>query len=667
MSIPLSDLHSTGRPIPQRQSRGQTIQDNLLAHLSDAQLEEDARRFITDFLFVDIKELLRAICVARDPRIYEAAARSTDPEASHALPVQLRDDEKKALRRERDVPLGERGVWTIIATVSLAAFLQGHVQSSFNGGALYDGVFGLHTAGDSDDREDTSTKLDFTGDDWKLGAANASPFLFAALLGCPLALPVNHYLGRKGGVAIAAFLIFVTSIASAFATTWYHLFGIRLINGIGMGLKAVSTPILASETAVGFWRGTSILAWQLWVACGIAIGFAFNLIFSTAKTDETTFALIMAAPAVPSLALFILVIWFCDESPRYLLRKSSPNYNPKRAYAIIRKLRSTELQALRDIYLLQKSIDKGEPSVDIDHERNISETFINFLRQYRQLFRVRRLRNALVSSSIVNLSQQLCGINVLAFYSGTLFSRAGTDRATAMQYSLGIGAVNFVFCLPAIRTIDTLGRRKWLNLTLPLMAALMAAAALSFRAPDGTRVPLVTVWLFLFAAAYSPGLGPIPFTYASESFPLSHREAGAAFAIAVNLGFGGLLSMFYPRINSSLEDAGALGLFSGLNIVAFVLVFFLLEETKRRSLEDLDTVFEHSKMSFARHQARRLKWFFRRWVLWREEEKPSIGYHPEEPKPGPEALQSSTRMDGEIEEVEASDETRRREIGDLHW
>lgn len=72
-----------------------------------------------------------------------------------------------------------------------------------------------------------------TTEDWKLGAANASPFLAAALLGCPLSLPVNHYLGRKGGVALAAFLIMVTSLASAWARTWQELFGIRLINGIG--------------------------------------------------------------------------------------------------------------------------------------------------------------------------------------------------------------------------------------------------------------------------------------------------------------------------------------------------------------------------------------------------------------------------------------------------
>lgn len=79
-----------------------------------------------------------------------------------------------------------------------------------------------------------------TSDNWKLGAANASPFLAAALLGCPLALPVNHYLGRKGGVAVAAFLIMVTSLASAWARNWQELFGIRLVNGIGVFLGRIA-------------------------------------------------------------------------------------------------------------------------------------------------------------------------------------------------------------------------------------------------------------------------------------------------------------------------------------------------------------------------------------------------------------------------------------------
>ena len=36
--------------------------------------------------------------------------------------------------------------------------------------------------------------------------------------------------------------------------------------------------------------------------------------------------------------------------------------------------------------------------------------------------------------------------------------------------------------------------------------------------------------MYVFAAFYSPGEGPVPFTYSAEVFPLSHREVGMGFA-----------------------------------------------------------------------------------------------------------------------------------------
>ncbi|GKT43400.1 putative polyol transporter 6 [Colletotrichum spaethianum] len=614
-----------------RQINDRAVIENPLADYTDEQLEADVTSFAKASLNVDTAALLRAARVAKDIRLYDEVARNSSESAGRELPVQLTNEEKRALVRERDVPFSEKGMWTIIITVSLAAFLQGHVQASFNGSSLYDTEFGLDTTAEKQSATATGSHAELGADDWKLGAANASPFIFAAVLGCPLALPVNHYLGRKGGMVVAAFLILVSSLASAFATNWQQLFGIRLINGVGMGLKAVSTPILASETAVGFWRGTSILAWQLWVAAGMMIGFAFNLIFDTTpdSNKRLTFQLMVAAPMVPALALLVFVIWFCDESPRYLMRVSSPSHDPQRAYQILKKLRNTELQALRDIYLVHKSLEQEELlSGDANSQpaQGFISTVAGFLRQWRDLFSKRRLRNALISSSTVALAQQLCGINVLAFYSGTLFNRAGVEKRTSMVFSLGYGAVNFVFGLPAIRTIDTLGRRKWLMLTLPVMALFMLLAGVSFNISDyHARVAVVTLFILLFAAAYSPGLGPIPFTYASECFPLSHREAGAAVAIAVNLGFAGLLSVFFPRINSGLGDGGALYLFAGLNILALVLAFLLLEETKRRSLEDLDLVFAVPKRAFIRHQVfQYLPWFFKRYFLGRRMEKPSL-------------------------------------------
>nr|CBS32697.1 hexose transporter [Colletotrichum graminicola] len=579
-----------------RRINERAVIENPLAGYTDEQLEADVASFAQEHLNVDTAELLRAARVAKDIRLYDEVARNSSESANRELPVQLTGEEKRALVRERDVPFSEKGMWTIIVTVSLAAFLQGHVQASLNGSSLYDTQFGLNTIAEKEDGIATGREAPLGADDWKLGAANASPFFFAAALGCPLALPVNHYLGRKGGMIIAASLILASSLASAFATDWHQLFGIRLVNGIGMGLKAVSTPILASETAVGYWRGTSILAWQLWVAAGMMVGFAFNLIFDTTpdSNKRLTFQLMVAAPMVPALALLVFVIWFCDESPRYLMRVSSPSYDPRRAYEILRKLRNTELQALRDIYLVHKSLEQEElPSVDASSQsaQGFAVTIAGFFRQWRQLFLRRRLRNALISSSTLALAQQLCGINVLAFYSGTLFSRAGVDKRDSMIFSLGYGAVNFVFGLPAIRTIDTLGRRKWLMLTLPAMSLFMLVAGVSFH--------------------------------------ISNRDAqvaaGAAFAIAVNLGFAGLLSMFFPRINSGLGDGGSLYLFAGLNMLALIMVFLLLEETKRRSLEDLDLVFAVSKRRFIGHQVSEyLPWFFKRYLLGSKTSKPSL-------------------------------------------
>ncbi|OTB01901.1 hypothetical protein M426DRAFT_14056 [Hypoxylon sp. CI-4A] len=632
--------HHYHAQVNRRRNNDKGIIENPLAHLTDEELQEDVVRFCDRLPNVDPAELLRAARVAQNIRSYDAVARSEDPAAGANLPVKLRDEEKAALKAERDVLFAERKMFVVILTVSLAAFLQGFVQSSINGASLYSEAFGLpdvvsSTRSNATDGGGGSPTTPHP-DDWRLGATNASPFLFAALLGCWMALPVNDWIGRRGAMAVAACLIFASSLASAWCESWVALFCVRILNGIGMGVKAVSTPILASETAVGFWRGSSILAWQLWVAFGIMVGFAFNLIFYTAHDDRLSLQLILGAPLVPSIMLMVSLC-FCPESPRYYMRRRLSD--PEKALNVLKRLRSTELQALRDVYLIYKSVQLEEYSNDSDAESQgggLPQGFfayaMSYASQYKDLFTQRRLRNALISSSTVALAQQLCGINMFAFYSGTLFAAVlggNQDPLMPMVYSLVYGAINFLFGLPAIRTIDTLGRRKWLVLTLPVMCLLMLAASLSSLIGDKRiRADVIALFVFLFTAAYSPGMGPIHFTLASESFPLSHREAGCAFAVAINLLFAGLIQMFFPSIYAGLRDGGSLGLFAALNFLAFVLVFLLAEETKRRSLEDLDLIFAVRKRDFVYHQvARYIPWFVRRYVLLcrqTDEDKPSL-------------------------------------------
>jgi hypothetical protein len=57
--------------------------------------------------------------------------------------------------------------------------------------------------------------------------------------------------------------------------------------------------------------------------------------------------------------------------------------------------------------------------------------------------------------------------------------------------------------------------------------------------------------------------GPVPFCYSAECQPVTHREVGMGFAVAVNLFFAGVLTLFWPRIQNGAGGMGALGLFAG--------------------------------------------------------------------------------------------------------
>jgi MFS family permease len=124
-----------------------------------------------------------------------------------------------------------------------------------------------------------------------------------------------------------------------------------------------------------------------------------------------------------------------------------------------------------------------------------------------ELFAVPRLRRAMISSSIIVISQQFSGINAIAFYSSTIFSEAGYSTRACLLASLGYGLVTFVFAFPAIWTMDTFGRRNLLLFTFPNMAWCLLAAGCCFLIPaeSSARVPLIAFFIYLFGVFYGPG------------------------------------------------------------------------------------------------------------------------------------------------------------------
>ena len=185
------------------------------------------------------------------------------------------------------------------------------------------------------------------------------------------------------------------------------------------------------------------------------------------------------------------------------------------AFRSLKRLRNTELQAARDLYYIYAQIRLETELVKKS----------NYVSRFIELFTIPRVRRATLASFTVMIAQQMCGINIIAFYSSTVFSLSGASVTNSLLASWGFGLVNFVFAWPAIWTIDTFGRRSLLLFTFPQMAWTLLAAGLCFLIPQSSsaHLGLIALFIYMFAAFYSPGEGPVPFTYSAEVFPLSHR------------------------------------------------------------------------------------------------------------------------------------------------
>ena len=170
-----------------------------------------------------------------------------------------------------------------------------------------------------------------------------------------------------------------------------------------------------------------------------------------------------------------------------------------------------------------------------------------------------------------------CGAARTSLTATTLFPqfvRSGFTDKQALYASVGFGAINFLFAFPALITIDTFGRRSLLLFTFPNMCWTLLVAGcgtlIGRNEPEGTlnpaRLGVVATFIYIFAMFYSPGEGPVPFTYSAEVFPLAQREQGMGWAVTVCLGFAALLSITLFEMLAVFKVWGVFFFYAGLNV-----------------------------------------------------------------------------------------------------
>ncbi|ESK87138.1 mfs sugar transporter [Moniliophthora roreri MCA 2997] len=565
---------------------------NPLHGLTHDQLTQEAKVFAETHGMEDlVLDFQKGALVAQDPTAFESLSILTE-------------EDKELLRRETTHKWSHpRTLYYLVVVCSMAAAVQGMDEAVINGANLFfASQFGIDP-----DTPDVALQ---SRNQWLYGLVNSAPYLCCAVLGCWLTDPLNRFLGRRGTIFVTAVFSFITCIWQGLTNSWWHLFISRFVLGIGIGPKSATVPVYAAECAPPAIRGALVMMWQMWTAFGIMLGTVVDLAFldipDRSGIEGLKWRLMLGSAGIPALFLAIQV-FLCPESPRwYMLRNRHRD-----AFNSLMRLRHSNMQAARDLYYMH---------VLLEAEKQISQSHRN---RFIELFTVPRNRRATQASLIVMFMQQFCGINVIAYYSTTIFVEANLSEKQAQLASWGYGMINWLFAIPAFYTIDTFGRRNLLLTSFPLMAIFLLLAGFGFWIPynpddpnpDPSRIAVVALGIYLFAMSYSPGEGPVPFTYSAEAFPLYVRDIGMSLATAVLWLFNFVLAFTWPRLLGAFRPQGAFGYYAAWNMIGFFAALLFVPETKGLSLEELDQVFSVSTRKHASYQLKALPHNIKKYIF----------------------------------------------------
>ncbi|KAK1776985.1 hypothetical protein QBC45DRAFT_452751 [Copromyces sp. CBS 386.78] len=526
-----------------------------------------------------------------DVRAFRLGARIAGDESNYDTIPELTEREKEVLVRETTHKWSNPPMlYWVVVICSLCAAVQGMDETVVNGAQLfYKDKFGIGT----DSQRDT----------WLLGLVNSAPYLCCAVLGCWLTDPMNKKFGRRGTIFISCIISAVACFHQAFTNTWWHMFIARFYLGLGIGPKSATTPIFAAECSPPKLRGALVMQWQMWTAFGIMVGYIADLAFYFVPDHGISMGLnwrlMMGSAMIPAVIVCCLA-FLCPESPRWYLSKD----RHQDAFAALCRLRFEKVQAARDLFYTHTLLEAEKQAMSGIKKGN----------RFKELFTVRRNRNAAIASSGLMFMQQFCGVNIIAYYSSAVFQDAGFSDVSALAASLGFGVINWLFAIPALYTIDTFGRRNLLLTTFPLMSLFLFFTGFSFWIPEDSKahVGCIALGIYLFGMVYSPGEGPVPFTYSAEAYPLYIRPIGMSLATATTWFFNFVLSITWPSMVTAFKPQGAFGWYAGWNIIGFLFTLFLVPETKEKTLEELDHVFDVPLKKLVRYGADQTLWFFHR-------------------------------------------------------
>lgn len=408
----------------------------------------------------------------------------------------------------------------------------------------------------------------------------------SALIGCIIGGLSGGYislkLGRKNGLILAALLFLVSAIGSAMPEMFFrpigqgdhtfvnHFIIYRIIGGIGVGLASMLSPMYIAEVAPAKIRG-KLVSWnQFAIIFGMLIVYFVNYAIALQGDDswlnQIGWRWMFASEILPAL-LFLGLLFFVPESPRYMVLQNKPD----KALHVLTKINGTA-----------KAVEVLE---------EIKSTIVS---KSGKLFSFGFL--IIIIGILLSAFQQFIGINVVLYYAPEIFKTMGSGTNTALLQTIIVGVINLSFTVLAIVSVDKFGRKPLQIIGAAGMAIFMFALGFAFFFNQLGMAALI--FMLGYVACFAMSWGPVTWVLLSEIFPNRIRGRAMAVAVAAQWISNYLISWTFPMMNNSsfltehFNHGFAYWIYGIMGLLAAWFMWKVVPETKGKTLEEMEKLWK---------------------------------------------------------------------------
>ncbi|CAL0322187.1 unnamed protein product [Lupinus luteus] len=402
-----------------------------------------------------------------------------------------------------------------------------------------------------------------------------------SLIGSIASGKTSDMIGRRYTIVLAAATFLIGALLMGLAPSFPFLISGRIVAGIGVGYSLTIAPVYVAELSPTHTRGFLTSLPELFINVGILLGYISNYALSGLPND-INWRLMLGLAAIPAIVVALGVLAM-PESPRWLVVKG----RFEEARKVLIKTSENKGEAELRLKEISKAAAASPPSSGQGVWKELLVT------PSRAVLRI------LIAAIGVNFFMQASGNDAVIYYSPQVFRKAGI-QSEKMLFGVTIimGVVKTTFVFVSALFLDRFGRRPMLLLGSSGMAVSMFMLGLGctfLDYSDDKPAWAITLCVVAVSAAlsfFSIGLGPITWVYSSEIFPMRLRAQGSSVAISVNRLMSGIVSMTFLSISEAITFGGMFVLLAGVSMIATVFFYCFLPETKGKSLEEIEVLFE---------------------------------------------------------------------------